>query len=114
MPQDAALADRMRRALAGHAGITEKRMMGGTIFLLNGHMLSGARRENEGARRFMFRIGKAQAAEALRDPIVRPLMQGTRKMGGYILVDNDDCPDPVLQHWLRRALQFVAALPPKS
>ncbi|WP_299676021.1 TfoX/Sxy family protein [uncultured Roseobacter sp.] len=114
MPQDAALTDRMRRALAGHAGITEKRMMGGTIFLLNGHMLSGARQEKTGTRRFMFRIGKAQEAEALRNPAVRTLMQGARKMGGYILVAHDDCPDPALQDWLDRALQHVASLPPKT
>lgn len=113
MPQDPELTDRMRRALAGHAGLTERRMMGGTVFLLNGHMLSGARRDTAGTRRFMFRVGKDQEAEALQDPTARPLMQGTRKMGGYILVNHEDCPDPALHDWLRRALDHVTTLPPK-
>ena len=45
MPVDEALTARMRDALAAHVGISEKKMMGGTCFFLNGNMLSGARRQ---------------------------------------------------------------------
>lgn len=114
MRQDDGLADRMRRALATQEGITERRMMGGTIFLRDGHMLCGARVETDGPRRFMFRIGKAQEAEALQDPTAHPLMQGARRMGGYIVVEDEACPGAALQIWLERALRFVETLPPKT
>ena len=114
MPQDPELTHRMRRALEAHAGISEKRMMGGTCFFLNGNMLSGARRDKDGLRRFMFRVGKEREAEALAKPEARPLIQGTRKLGGLVIVAGEDCPEDKLRDWLSLCLAHAAALPPKS
>lgn len=113
MPRDEALENRMRLALEAHAGISEKRMMGGTCFFLNGNMLGGARRDRDGARRFMFRVGKAQEAVALADPVAQPVIHGTRRLGGFVLVDDDDCGDDDLRRWLGLCLAHAAALPPK-
>jgi len=35
------LADRVREALAGREGLTEKKMFGGLSFMLSGHMCCG-------------------------------------------------------------------------
>ena len=41
MPYDEALAERVRRALAGTPGLTEKKMFGGIAFLVKGAMCVG-------------------------------------------------------------------------
>lgn len=114
MPVDETLNARMRDALAAHAGISEKRMMGGLCFFLNGNMLCGARRHNDGVGRFMFRVGKANESLALRDAAAKPVIHGTRKLGGFIHVDECDCDDAALLHWLQLCLGHAAALPAKD
>ena len=66
MAYDEDLTNRMRTALDGVDETSEKRMMGGVCFFLNGNMLSGADRSKDGVRRFMFRVGKDKHAEAPR------------------------------------------------
>ncbi len=114
MPVDEALEARMRDALAAHAGISEKRMMGGTCFFLSGNMLSGARRHKDGVGRFMFRVGKAQETAALADPTAEAVIHGTRKLGGFVHVDEDACDDGALLRWLQLCLAHAAALPAKD
>ena len=114
MPVDETLAARMRDALAAHVGISEKRMMGGTCFFLNGNMLGGARRHKDGVGRFMFRVGKAQEVTALANPTAEAVVHGTRKLGGFVRVDEGDCDDGALQQWLQLCLAHAAALPAKD
>ena len=114
MPYDEALADRMRLALKAHAGISERRMMGGICFFLHGNMLSGARRDKDGVRRFMFRVGKAREAEALSNPVASPVIHGARKLGGFIHVIDEDCGENDLHGWLAMCLDHASALPPKA
>ena len=114
MPVDEALTARMRDALAAHVGISEKRMMGGTCFFLNGNMLSGARRHKDGVGRFMFRLGKAQETTALADPTAEPVVHGIRKLGGFVRVDEGDCDEAAMQGWLQLCLAHAAALPARD
>lgn len=114
MPYDETLNARMRDALAAHAGITEKRMMGGLCFFLNGNMLGGARRHNDGVGRFMFRVGKANEAIALQDRTAQPVIHGQRKLGGFIHVNADHCDEHALQRWLSLCLEHAASLPAKD
>lgn len=114
MPYDEDLAQTMRAALDGHAGISEKRMMGGVCFFLNDHMISGARRDRDGLRRFMFRVGKAQEARALADPNASPVIHGTRRLGGFVLVPHDACDASDLARWLGLCLAHAASLPPNT
>lgn len=114
MPVDEALNTRMREVLTVHVGISEKRMMGGHCFFLNGNMLCGARRHKDGVGRFMFRVGKAQETMALADPSAEAVIHGTRKLGGFVRVDEGDCDDDALRRWLQLCLAHAAALPAKD
>ena len=60
MTSDPEPTSRLRRALADHSGVSEKRMFGGVCFMLREHMLCGT-----GKPGFMFRVGMDQEAEAL-------------------------------------------------
>lgn len=114
MPLDHELNARMRTALAAHAGITEKKMMGGLCFFRDGHMLCGARRHKDGVGRFMFRVGKDRQAEALEDKSARQVVLGTRKLGGFVHVDAEACDSTALTRWLELCLDHVTSLPPRT
>lgn len=112
MAFDEALTQRMRAALGEGLGLSEKRMMGGVCFFLDGNMICGADRSKEGERRFMFRVGKGnEAAAAL--PQGAPMFLGNRPMPGFYFVDGDRCDDDLLQHWLDVALSHARSLPSK-
>ena len=112
MAFDEALAARMRAALGDGPEISEKRMMGGVCFFLDGHMVGGADRSKEGQRRLMFRVGKGNAAAAAL-PGGAPMVLGDRPMRGFYFVDGDRCDDDLLQRWLALALAHARSLPPK-
>lgn len=113
MAYDELLAAMFRDALEGVANISEKRMMGGVCFLVNGNMIGGAHREKTGAGRFLFRVGKENDDEALARPGAIPMIQGGRRMGGFVLVDADACDTAALADWVAFARSYAESLPPK-
>lgn len=114
MAYDEDLAARFRTALDGMAGISEKRMMGGVCFLLDGNMIGGADRTKSGEGRFMFRVGKDNEAEALARPGATAMEQGGRRMTGLVFVAEEACDGKALTDWVSLALSFVSTLPPKK
>ena len=88
-------------------------MMGAMCFFLQGNMIGGADRNKEGQGRFMFRVGKDNAAEALSRKGAQIAELGGRRMGGFIFVAEEDCGDGDLKDWIALALSFVSTLPPK-
>ncbi len=114
MAFDEELAERFRKSLEGMAGISEKRMMGGICFFLDGNMIGGADRNRKGERRFLFRVGKENAGEALSRPGAEPARIGDRVMGGFVFVDESDCEGDAMKDWVSLALGFVSTLPPKD
>lgn len=112
MAFDEALTLRMRTALGDGPDISEKRMMGGVCFFLQGNMVSGADRSKLGERRFMFRVGKGNEAAASLPQGV-PMVLGERPMPGFCFVDGDRCDDGLLRRWLALALAHARSLPPK-
>ncbi len=113
MAYDEQLTERFRKAAQGLGDLSEKRMMGGVCFLLNGNMLGGADRNKEGLKRFMFRVGKGAHLEALKRPGAIPMEMGGRRMGGFIFVDAETCDDRMLSDWIALANSFVSELPAK-
>ena len=114
MAYDELLADRLRDAIGERSNLSEKRMMGGVCFMIDGNMLGGAGRQKDGAGRFMFRVGKENEAEALSRPGAIPVDNNGRRMGGMVFVDEAACDGDALKNWVALGLSFVGALPPKK
>ncbi|MFV2054174.1 TfoX/Sxy family protein [Aliiroseovarius sp. YM-037] len=114
MPYDEELAERLRTALDGLPDVEEKRMMGGVIFMVGGHMLGGGREDKDGLRRFMFRVGKDQEAAALSRPGAARAVMGTRQMHGFVYIDCDEVDDTALSDWVSMALGYIGTLPPNT
>jgi TfoX/Sxy family transcriptional regulator of competence genes len=113
MSYDETLAAEMRDRLDGLAGLSEKRMMGGVCFLVDGNMVGGARRMKDGEAHFMFRVGKDNEEKALAHSGTRPMIHGGRKMGGFIYLDEEAASDETMRALTSLALSFVTTLPPK-
>ena len=113
MAIDEQLNERFRTGLGRLDGVTEKKMMGGVCFLLNGHMIGGADRTRDGDGRFMFRVGKDNDAPAKALPGAQPMVQGGRTMRGLFFVDEADCTPEVMAQWLDMAIEAARALPKK-
>jgi len=103
------LAERLRAALAGRAGVTEKRMFGGTCFLLRDNMLCGT-----GSGNFLFRVGKEAHAAAVKRRGAKAMVQNGRRMEGFIWVDPAACDARGVKSWLELAAAYVGGLPPKK
>lgn len=103
------LAARLRGALAGRRGVTEKRMFSGICFLLRNNMLCGT-----GSGNFMFRVGKEAHAAALKRRGAKPMVMRGRTMQGFIWVDPAACDARSLRSWLALAAAYVDKLPGKK
>ncbi|WP_428027997.1 TfoX/Sxy family protein [Altererythrobacter sp.] len=113
MAVDEGLSEIYRSALNETPGLTERKMMGGVCFLVNGNMLGGAHREKDGAGYFMFRVGKENTAAAEKIGGGEVMKQGGRVMSGLYFVEADDCSDALFEKWKSLALSHVLSLPPK-
>ncbi len=113
MAVDEELAQAYRGSLEGLVGLSEKNMMGGTCFMLNGNMVGGAHRDKNGTGFFMFRVGKDNDEEAAKLGTGTPLVQGGRKMTGFYFVESDGCPGEVFEAWKSLAVSNAMSLPPK-
>ncbi len=111
--RDEALTKRVRDGLAGLVGVSEKNMMGGVCFMLNGNMVVGAHRMKTGEGRFMFRVGKDNYEAAMTQPDALPMDFTGRVMTGFVFVDADTCEEDALKGWISLALSFVTTLAPK-
>lgn len=99
---DELLAMKVRDAFGHTKGVTEKRMMGGVCFPLNGNMVCGIDKTRAGADRFMLRVGKGNAAAVkLRGGVV--VKMGERAMPGFCLVDDAPCTENGFNAWLETA-----------
>lgn len=113
MARDEHVESRMRDALGGMVGISEKPMMGGLRFLLYGNMIGGADCTKDGERRFMFRIGKENQDQGMNMTGAVPMFKGNRKMSGFFWVVEENCDEKTLRNWIDLSLSFAAGLPAK-
>jgi len=109
MAYSESLAQRVRAALAGRRGLTEKKMFGGVGFLLRGNMCVGIWKTS-----LIVRVGPQQAAAALEETHVREFDITGRPMKGWVMVDAEGLDsDAQLEKWLGQSVAFVETLPPK-
>lgn len=109
MPSNPELAARVRGALKRQRAVTEKRMFGGDIFLLNGNMLVGVWNDS-----LIARLGVDQASAALQQPDVGPMDITGKPMKGWVIVGPRGLRDDAdLRTWVMLAIHFVKTLKPK-
>lgn len=108
MAYDEKLAARIRTALAGQPGVTERKMMGGLCFMRAGNMCCGVTGDA-----LMVRVGQDGYAAALAKPHVRPLEFAGRRPGGFVLVDPAGFARSFAK-WLQTGIDVAQALPQKT
>lgn len=108
MAEDPGKVELLREAL-GDLRTTEKRMFGGTCFMLRGHMVCGT--VKAGA---IFRVGKAHEAAARALPGVRAMNFTGKEMAGFVEAGDETlAEDATLAALMALALDFNNSLPPK-
>lgn len=106
MAYDEKLALRVRQALDGPRGVTEKKMFGGLAFLLDGKMFCGVLGDE-----LMVRVGPEAHAAALRRPHARPMDFTGRPMKGYVFVAAAGVRSvPAVGRWVAQAIEFVSGI----
>jgi hypothetical protein len=106
---DEGLTERIREALEGRRGITEKRMFGGLAFMLNGNMFAGIIGED-----LMVRVGPEAYAGLLKEPFAKEMDFTGRPMKGFIVVGPEGFDsDEDLAAWIGRGIGFAESLPDK-
>jgi TfoX/Sxy family transcriptional regulator of competence genes len=103
------LADQLRKALLPFLPVTEKKMFGSIIFMLNGNMLAGVSQES-----LIFRIGAQQREAALKMKGTRVFDITGRPMKGWVMVSKEGYnTKQMLEKWILMAHEFVKTLPAK-
>ena len=109
MAFDDKLAMRVRIALAGERA-NEKQMMGGLCFMVRGHMCAGVTKD-----KLMLRVGAAGHAHALTLKHAVPMDFTGKSLKGFVFVLPAGCATQrAVDAWVKRAMAFVATLPPKT
>ena len=103
------LAARIRDAVGGRSGVTERKMFGGIAWMINGNMACGTLGED-----LMVRLDAADAARALSEPHVGPMDFTGRPLRGFVLVDAAGVGETEeLARWVDAGADHAASLPPK-
>lgn len=108
MAYSEALADRIRTVLAVQPNITERKMFGGLVFMLNGNMVCGVTRDD-----LMLRVGAENYTDALKQPGARTIEMGRRTMKSMIFVSGSELTNDDLAERVNACARFASGLPPK-
>lgn len=109
MARDAGLEHLLHEHLGATPGLSGKAMFGGYAWLLDGHLLCGARDDG-----VLLRLGKGNDRWALERRGVVPMVMGERPMHGWVRVAAEAFGDDAFaRELLDAALAFVRSLPPK-
>lgn len=109
MAYDEAFASRVRAALRRRKGISERKMMGGIAFMLNGNMCCGVNGKD-----LMLRLGNDGAAAALGEPHARPMDFTGKPLKSMVYIGPAGTKtDTDLRAWIDRAVKFAKTLPAK-
>ncbi len=110
MAYDADLAERIRAALDGEPGVSEKRMFGGLAFLVHDHLAVAA----SGRGGLMVRVEPDESDALVAERGVARMVMGGREMHGWLRVDDSAVEDEAALHaWVWRGVRYAASLPPK-
>ena len=109
MAYDEGLAYRLGEVHSVMPDVVEKKMFGGLVFMVNGHMSCGIVNDT-----LMARVGPDLYNNALSRPAARPMDFTGKPMKGFVYVDPEGFEsDEELMSWVQLSLDFVMTLPPK-
>jgi TfoX/Sxy family transcriptional regulator of competence genes len=104
------LLERVRSALAGAPGMTERRMFGSMGFLVRGHLCVSCR-----PQRIMCRIDPGLHDAAILESGCSTVVMKGHECRGYVYVDADSLRTArMLRRWIDLALSHNQTLTPKS
>ena len=111
MAYDERLAARIRDAVQGEPGLTEKRMFGGLAFLVCGNMAVSA----SGQGGLLLRVDPKRTEALVDGQQVRRFEMRGREMDGWLRVDAEAVKtDAELSRWVEHGLGYARSLPPKE
>lgn len=97
------LADRIRRALAGHHDVVEKKMFGGLCFMVNGKMAVGIVHDD-----LMVRVITPKYATALAQPHCREMDFTGKPLKNFLYVGPEALDtDRDLDTWIGLGIEFA-------
>lgn len=103
------LTRRLHSLLGRRRGVEERRMFGGTAFLLHGHMVCGVQGDA-----LVLRLGREGTAAALARPHTRPMDFTGKPLASMVYVDAaGHRRGAALRAWVEQAARFARTLPPK-
>src|SRR5438067_6820583 len=109
MAYDEALADRIRKLLAGEP-FSEKKMFGGLAFLIGGNMAVAA----SGQGGLLVRMDPDRSDRLVASSEAYPMEMRGQKMQGWLRVDAGNVRTKrQLASWVERGVAFARSLPPK-
>ena len=107
MAYDAALADRVRAALAARSDVAEKGMFGGLAFMVSGNMCCGVSEDQ-----LVVRVGPETYAEALAQDHAREMDFTGKPLRGFVYVAREGVDgEENSRSWLDRGVAFAGSLP---
>lgn len=110
MDRKSDLLQRIRAALAGAPGVTEKRMFGSMAFMVQGNLCVSCRPD-----RIMCRIDPARHDEAVKQGGCRTVVMRGRECRGYVYVDAESVrTQRSLRRWIDMALSYNKSLDAKG
>ena len=117
---DEGLAQRVRESLfnlADFADISECKLFGSLVFMVNGHMACGVGvgvGVGVGDEDLMLRVGADRSEQALTQPHAKEMDFTGRPMKGFLYITWEGIEaDEDLSSWLDLSLGFLLAQPPK-
>src|SRR5947199_5508182 len=110
MAYDEALAERIRRRLAGEPGVVEKKMFGGLAFLIGGNMAVAA----SGQGGLLARVDPSESDTLVASSNASVMVMRGREMAGWLRVDDEDVrTTQELKAWVERGTSYARSLPAK-
>jgi TfoX/Sxy family transcriptional regulator of competence genes len=108
---DEALAERIRKLVAGERGVTEQKMFGGLAFLVGGNMAVAA--SGEGGA--LVRVDPERSDALVASSNARPMVMRGREMAGWLRIGSEDLRTKrQLETWVRLGVTYARALPAKK
>jgi TfoX/Sxy family transcriptional regulator of competence genes len=107
---DADLADRIREAVQGESGLSERAMFGGLAFLIGGNMAVAA----SGQGGILVRVDPDESDALVSATPAAPMEMRGKEMAGWLRVGGDDvASDAALAEWVDRGVAYARSLPAK-